>query len=180
MSLKEEKETELLLQQNDSRYVIFPIKYTDIWEMYKKQVACFWTVEEIDLQKDIDDWEKLNKNEKFFIKNVLAFFAGSDGIILENLAQRFMKEIQIPEIRAFYGFQIAMEGIHCVSGETKILTDKGYFMIKDLEKKKINVWNGKEFSNVEIKYTGNQPIYKVVLNNGMELNCTSDHKWLIK
>jgi len=103
---------EPLLEENPSRFVLFPIKYHDIWEMYKKQVASFWTAEEIDLFQDLNDWEKLNSNEKHFIKYVLAFFSSSDGIVLENLAQQFCTEIQIPEARCFYGFQIAMENIH--------------------------------------------------------------------
>jgi ribonucleoside-diphosphate reductase subunit M2 len=111
---------------------------------------------------------------------ILAFFAASDGIVLENLASRFMNDVQVSEARAFYGFQIAMENIHCVTGETKILTDNGYYMIKDLENKNINVWNGEEFSPVEVKYTGDQEIYKVTLSNGMELDCSPGHKWLIQ
>ena len=81
-----------------------PIKYNDIWRMYKDHQACFWTAEEIDLSQDLKDWPKLNSNEQYFIKMVLAFFAASDGIIVENLAQRFMSEIQVPEARCFYGF----------------------------------------------------------------------------
>lgn len=92
--------------------MILPIKYHDIWKMYKDQMACFWTVDEIDLETDKNDWKKLSGDEQHFIKNVLAFFAASDGIVLENLAQRFMTEIQIPEARAFYGFQMMMENIH--------------------------------------------------------------------
>jgi ribonucleotide reductase beta subunit family protein with ferritin-like domain len=111
---------------------------------------------------------------------ILAFFAASDGIVLENLASRFMNDVQISEARAFYGFQIAMENIHCVTGETKILTDNGYYMIKELENKHVNVWNGDEFSSVEVKYTGDQEIYKVTLSNGMELDCSPGHKWLIQ
>ena len=103
---------EPILMENPSRFVLFPIKYHDVWEMYKKQVASFWTAEEIDLFQDLCDWEKLNDSEKHFIKYVLAFFAASDGIVLENLAQQFCTEIQIPEARCFYGFQIAMENIH--------------------------------------------------------------------
>jgi ribonucleoside-diphosphate reductase subunit M2 len=91
---------------------MFPIKYQDIWEMYKKQVDCFWRAEEIDLTKDLGNWESLNADEKFFISMVLAFFAASDGIVLENLASRFMNDVQVSEARAFYGFQIAMENIH--------------------------------------------------------------------
>jgi len=105
-------ETEPILKENPNRFVLFPIKYPQVWEMYKKQQASFWTAEEVDLYADLKDWEKLNKNEKHFIKYVLAFFAASDGIVLENLAEQFISEIQLPEARCFYGFQIAMENIH--------------------------------------------------------------------
>jgi ribonucleoside-diphosphate reductase subunit M2 len=91
---------------------MFPIKYQDIWEMYKKQVDCFWRAEEIDLSKDLTHWESLNADEKHFVSMILAFFAASDGIVLENLAVRFMSDVQVSEARAFYGFQIAMENIH--------------------------------------------------------------------
>jgi len=172
--------TEPILVENKNRFVLFPLQNNQIWEMYKKHVASFWTAEEIDLAQDLNDWQKLNDNEKHFIKYVLAFFAASDGIVLENLADNFISEVQLPEARCFYGFQAAMENVHCVTGETKILTDNGYYMIKDLENKKVNVWNGDEFSNVEVKYTGNQQIYRVILSNGMELDCTPGHKWLIR
>ena len=173
-------QTEPLLAPDDNRFVMFPIKYQDIWDMYKKQVECFWRAEEIDLSKDLTNWESLNAEEKYFISMILAFFAASDGIVLENLASRFMNDVQVSEARAFYGFQIAMENIHCVTGETKILTDNGYYLIKDLENKNVNVWNGEEFSSVEVKYTGDQEIYKVSLSNGMELDCCPGHKWLIQ
>ena len=104
--------TDMLLTEDNDRYVMFPIKNKEIWDMYKKQVDCFWRAEEIDLSKDHVHWENLNDNEKFFIKMVLAFFAASDGIVLENLGMRFMSEVQLSEARAFYGFQIAMENIH--------------------------------------------------------------------
>jgi ribonucleotide reductase beta subunit family protein with ferritin-like domain len=170
-----------LLTPNESRYVMFPIQDNDIWKMYKKQVDCFWVPQEIDFSKDITDWnEKLNKDEKFFISMVLAFFAASDGIVTENLAVRFMGDVQLAEARAFYGFQIAMENIHCVAGNTKILTKNGYFEIQSLINQHVDVWNGEEFTEVEVKYTGNQSIFKVELSNGMELDCTSGHKWLIK
>jgi ribonucleotide reductase beta subunit family protein with ferritin-like domain len=104
--------TEPLLTPDDNRFVMFPIKDQDIWKMYKKQVDCFWRAEEIDLSKDMKDWESLNVDEKHFISMVLAFFAASDGIVLENLAVRFMGDVQLAEARAFYGFQIAMENIH--------------------------------------------------------------------
>ena len=105
-------QTEPLLTPDDNRFVMFPIKHQDIWEMYKKQIDCFWRPEEIDLTKDLDDWDTLMKEEKYFISMILAFFAGSDGIVLENLASRFMNDVQVSEARAFYGFQIAMENIH--------------------------------------------------------------------
>jgi ribonucleoside-diphosphate reductase subunit M2 len=104
--------TEPLLAPDDNRFVMFPIKYQDIWDMYQKQVDCFWRPEEIDLSKDLTHWDALNKDEQYFISMILAFFAASDGIVLENLAERFMSEVQVSEARAFYGFQIAMENIH--------------------------------------------------------------------
>lgn len=104
---------EPLLQDNPNRFVLFPIQYDDIWQMYKKQQACFWVVEEIDLASDTTDWnEKLNDDEKHFIKYVLAFFAASDGIVLENLIECFASEVQVPEVRCFYGFQSMMENVH--------------------------------------------------------------------
>jgi ribonucleoside-diphosphate reductase subunit M2 len=103
---------EPLLEENPDRFCMFPIKYRDVWEMYKKAEASFWTAEEVDLSSDYAHWEKLTADEKHFVSHILAFFAGSDGIVLENLGQRFMGEIQIPEARAFYGFQIAIENIH--------------------------------------------------------------------
>lgn len=104
---------EPILQENKDRFVLFPIKHKDIWQMYKQAEASFWTAEEIDLSPDITDWEnKLNSDEKHFIKHVLAFFAASDGIVNENLAINFMNEVQYPEARCFYGFQIMMENIH--------------------------------------------------------------------
>ena len=103
---------EPLLTENENRYVMFPIVDADIWKMYKKQMDCFWRAEEIDLSKDIKHWVTLNDNEQHFIKHILAFFAASDGIVLENLGQRFMNEVQIAEARAAYGFQIMMENVH--------------------------------------------------------------------
>lgn len=103
---------EPLLRDNPRRFVIFPIQYPDIWEMYKKAEASFWTVEEVDLSKDLSDWETLKDSERHFIKHVLAFFAASDGIVNENLVERFSQEVQVTEARCFYGFQIAMENVH--------------------------------------------------------------------
>jgi ribonucleoside-diphosphate reductase beta chain len=103
---------EVLLEENKDRFVLLPIKYPEIWNMYKQHEASFWTAEEIDLSPDLKDWEKLNNDERHFIKHVLAFFAASDGIVNENLAVNFMKEVQLPEARCFYGFQIMIENIH--------------------------------------------------------------------
>ena len=104
--------TEKILQESDNRFVLFPIKYDEIWNMYKKSVASFWTTEEIDLSADTVDWEKLTDDEQHFVKHVLAFFAASDGIVNENLVVNFMQDVTIPEARCFYGFQIAIENIH--------------------------------------------------------------------
>jgi ribonucleoside-diphosphate reductase subunit M2 len=101
-----------LLMDNPRRFVMFPIQYPQVWEMYKKHEASFWTAEEIDLSQDNKDWDNLTGNEQHFIKHILAFFAASDGIVLENIASQFTTEVQIPEARAFYGFQLAMENIH--------------------------------------------------------------------
>uniref|UniRef100_A0A0K2T5F8 Ribonucleosidediphosphate reductase subunit M2like [Takifugu rubripes] n=1 Tax=Lepeophtheirus salmonis TaxID=72036 RepID=A0A0K2T5F8_LEPSM len=107
------KTDEPLLRENPNRFVILPIEYFDIWNMYKKAVASFWTVEEVDLSKDLIDWEeKLNDEERYFISRVLAFFAASDGIVNENIVERFTQEVQVTEARCFYGFQIAIENIH--------------------------------------------------------------------
>jgi ribonucleoside-diphosphate reductase beta chain len=104
---------EPILEPNDGRFVLFPIQHNDIWSFYKKAEASFWTAEEIDLSADIIDWEnKLNENEKHFIKHVLAFFAASDGIVNENLAENFLSEVQYTEAKFFYGFQVAIENIH--------------------------------------------------------------------
>ena len=105
--------TEPLLQDNKDRFVIFPIQHNDIWQFYKNAEASFWTAEEVDLSPDLHDWQnKLNDNERFFISRVLAFFAASDGIVNENLAINFLQEVQYPEARCFYGFQIMIENIH--------------------------------------------------------------------
>lgn len=104
--------TELLQTPTNDRFVLFPIQHTAIWEMYKKAMASFWTAEEIDLYADLGDWEAMNDQERHYISHILAFFSASDGIVNENLALRFYNEVQIPEARAFYGFQIAMENIH--------------------------------------------------------------------
>ena len=122
--------SEPLLTPNDKRFVMFPIEHDDIWKMYKKQIDCFWRAEEIDLTKDLTDWNRLEKDEQYFISMILAFFAASDGIVLENLATRFMGDVQVSEARAFYGFQIAMENVHSESYSLLIDT-----YIKDEENK---------------------------------------------
>lgn len=111
-SSNDEKLTEPLLIEDESRYVMFPIKDKEIWEMYKKAVDSFWRAEEVDLSKDLTHWNGLNDDEQYFIKMIIAFFAASDGIVSENLAVRFMNEVQLSEARAFYSFQIAIETIH--------------------------------------------------------------------
>lgn len=172
---------EEILTQVSNRFVLFPIKYQSIWNMYKKAVSAFWTAEEIDMSKDVNDWEKLSENERHFIKHILAFFAGSDGIVNENLSVRFMNDVAPLEAKSFYGFQIAMENIHCVAAETFVLTDEGYKYIYQLEDKHANVWNGKRFSDVLVKKTSdNAKVIRVRLNNGMELLATRGHKWLIE
>ena len=124
-----------LLTENPNRFVMFPIQNNDIWQMYKKQVDCFWRPEEIDFSKDMNDWKKLSENEQHFIKTILAFFASSDGIVLENLITRFANEVQLPEARAFYGFQIAMENIH---SETYSLLIDSYIKDSDERDKLFN------------------------------------------
>lgn len=106
-------EKEHILEENKDRFVMFPLKYHDIWDYYKQAQHSFWTAEEIDLSQDLRDWtDKLNDDERHFIKMILAFFAASDGIVNENLAENFLKEVQYPEAKSFYGFQIAMENVH--------------------------------------------------------------------
>jgi ribonucleoside-diphosphate reductase beta chain len=103
---------EKILEENPNRFVIFPIEHNDIWEFYKSHQAAFWTAEEVDLTNDIRDWNNLTENEQYFVKNILSFFAASDGIVNENLAENFVKEVQYPEAKFFYGFQLMMENIH--------------------------------------------------------------------
>lgn len=124
--LKEES----ILKENPNRFVMFPIQHNDIWKFYKQHFHTFWSAEEIDLSNDIRDWDSLNENERFFIKNILAFFAASDGIVNENIAENFLREVQYPEAKSFYGFQIAMENVH---SETYSLLIDTY--IKDIKEK---------------------------------------------
>jgi ribonucleoside-diphosphate reductase beta chain len=132
-------QVEPILQENKNRFVIFPIKHHDIWEWYKKMEASFWTAEEIDLSQDLNDWNnKLNNDERYFIKHILAFFAASDGIVNENLAENFVNEVQYAEAKFFYGFQIMMENIH---SETYSLLIDTY--VKD-EAEKADLFNALE------------------------------------
>jgi ribonucleotide reductase beta subunit family protein with ferritin-like domain len=119
-----------ILKPNPRRFVLFPIKYENMWEKYKDHMAVFWTAEELDFAPDLKDWENLNNDERHFISHILAFFAASDGIVGENLARNFYDEIQIPEARCFYGFQLAMENIH---SETYSLMIDSY--VKDAKEK---------------------------------------------
>lgn len=126
---------EPILSETSNRYVLQPIVWTKVWEAYKKHQQAFWTAEEIDFPADMSDWEKLSENEQFFISNVLSFFAGSDGIIFENLSINFIDEIKVPEIRAYYGWQAAMETIH---SETYALMIDTYIP----EESKNRIFNG--------------------------------------
>ena len=126
---------EPLLTEDENRFVMFPIQDESIWKMYKKQVDCFWRAEEIDLSKDLSSWKSLTDDEQYFIKMIIAFFAASDGIVSENLALRFMGDVQLSEARAFYGFQIAMENIH---SETYSLLIETYINNNDEKHKLFN------------------------------------------
>lgn len=153
---------EKLLIENPNRFVIFPIQHHDIWEYYKKAEASFWTAEEIDLSQDIIHWdEKLTENERYFIKNILAFFAASDGIVNENLAENFLSEVQYPEAKFFYGFQVAIENIH---SETYSLLIDTY--IKDKNEKDF-LFNA--LDNIEsIKKKGQWALKWIESNNFVE------------
>lgn len=176
----DETKEEPILQEDPTRFTMFPLKHLDLWNAYKNHMKAFWTEDELDYPADKQDWANLTNDERYFIEHILAFFAGSDGIVLENLIENFACEVQIPEARAFYAFQAMIENVHCVRGDTFILTQDGYFPIKDLVGENVNIWNGKKWSTVLVKYTGIDELYKVTLNNGMTLDCTSDHEWIAK
>lgn len=131
ISITDTRDEEEILKENPNRYVLFPIKYNEIWKHYKRAVSCFWTPEEIDFSKDRAHWLSLSGSERYFIENILAFFAGADGIVMENLSQRFMKDVQVPEARQFYAYQMFIEAIH---SETYSLMIDTY--VKDVVKKK--------------------------------------------
>ena len=132
---------EKILKENPNRFVIFPIEHNDIWEYYQQHQSAFWTAEEVDLSNDIRDWENLSENEKYFVKNVLSFFAASDGIVNENLAENFYREVQYPEAKFFYGMQLAMENIHSLMYSLLIDT-----YISNEEEKVVKKYN---MSNIE-------------------------------
>lgn len=175
---------EPLLKDDIDRFVLFPLKNKPLWDMYKKHESTFWTAEELDLEQDRRDFDqKLNDNERYFIKHVLAFFAASDAIVNENLVQNFMDEVQSAEARCFYGFQIMIENIHCCSGDTVVLTDKGHFPLDLLANKgeKVNAWNGYEWSEVLPQLVKEEDDMMLVqLSNGASLKCTPDHKWILQ
>jgi ribonucleotide reductase beta subunit family protein with ferritin-like domain len=172
---------EILCEETINRFCLYPIKYPDIWEYYKKHKNAFWTPEDIDFSADLNDWEnKLNDNERYFIEQILAFFASSDGIVLENLLKNFSYEITIPEARCFYGFQAMMENIHCCTGDTLILTSTGWLSLSSLIDQEISVWNGVEFSKTIVRKTKPDKILRVTLNNSLYLDCTPEHTWYIQ
>jgi ribonucleotide reductase beta subunit family protein with ferritin-like domain len=173
-------EDEYLLKSENNRLTTFPIKNQEIWKSYELQQAMFWTAKEIDFSKDYNDFIKLNQNEQHFIKMVLAFFSSADTIVNINIGERFSKDIKIREAIVCYNWQKMIEDIHCVSGDTKILTENGYYKIEDLLNKNIKVWNGKIFSDTIVKYTGDSELYKITLSNYMTLMCTPKHKWFIR
>ncbi len=179
-----DEDIEPILKEDIDRFVLFPIQNKPIWDMYKKHESTFWTAEELDLEKDRRDFEqKLTDNERYFIEHVLAFFAASDAIVNENLVENFMAEVQSAEARCFYGFQVMIENIHCCSGDTVVLTDKGHFPLDLLANKgeKVNVWNGYEWSEVLPQLVKEEDDMMLVqLSNGASLKCTPDHKWILQ
>lgn len=178
---KKNDSEEPILAENIHRFCLFPIQYPDIWQAYKNHKKAFWTAEEIDFVADKSDWDfKLNQDERFFLEHILAFFAGSDGIVLENLVQNFCQEVTIPEARCFYAFQAAMENIHCVTGDTWIQTQKGHVPIVSVVNQFVDVWNGKQYSSVKILYTGKRHIFRVEFSNGMDLSCSREHFFYVR
>ncbi len=179
--LESPAETNEPLCEADNRYVLLPIKHQDLWALYKQAQASYWVPEEIDLKSDLQDFNKMTENERTFIKNILSFFAASDFIVNENLVERFMRDVKCPEAQCFYAFQTAIESVHCVAPETEILTPKGYFEIGNLKDQLTSVWNGEKFSDVTVVQTSEaSKLFKVKLSNGMELDCTDEHKWLVR
>lgn len=175
-----EVKTEPLLDNKNKRDSLYPIVWEGMWNFYKLHLASHWVAQEIDLSKDVNDWNSLKPDEQHYIKYGLAFFAGSDFIINES-QKKDAEDIKIFEYQFFNDDKIARENIHCVSGDTKILTDEGYVKIEDKVGKKVNIWNGDEFSSVDIKQTTEKAqLYRVVLSDGRYLDCTDEHKWIIQ
>lgn len=172
----------ILSDTTGRRFTPFPIVHKDMWQLYKQAVASFWTVEEVPLSHDVEDFrEKLTDDERYFVKHVLAFFAGADGIVMENLQMNFGVEVTVPEARQFYAYQTFNESVHCVAPETLILTDKGYLEIEGVCDKEVRVWNGEQWSATTVRKTGvDQHLLKVELSNGMSLDCTTEHKWFVR
>lgn len=173
--------SEPLLRDDPNRFCLYPIQYQDIWKAYKDHQNGLWRAEEIDFGADKNDWANLSKDERYFVEHILAFFAGSDGIVLENLVKNFCQEITVPEARCFYAFQAAMENIHCCAGDTETLTDGGWRRLDDLVAEgQVNVWNGLEFTPVHVQFTGRQPLHRVHLSiRGVYLDATPDHTWYL-
>lgn len=171
--------TEPLLVPDPTRFTMFPLKHHDLWKAYKQHMSAFWSEDEIDFPADKADWAKLTDDEKTFIEHILAFFAGADGLVIENLIETFSVEVQAPEARAFYAFQAMIENVHCVSGDTRVLTQLGYLSIGELTDRSLYIWTGKRWSSVEFRFTGMDALHRVALKNGMYLDCTADHLWVI-
>jgi ribonucleotide reductase beta subunit family protein with ferritin-like domain len=177
--LLENQHKELIFKADNKYVLTVPKGYEDVWALYKKQEGTVWKREEVDIEGDIVEWKKLDEDKRDFIKMILAFFAAADGIVNENISVNFANEVQISCIRAYYSCQNFIETVHCVTGDTRILTDNGYVSIGSVADTDQNIWNGHDFSLVKIKDTGKSPIKKVTLSNGMSLKCTPGHKWLI-
>jgi ribonucleotide reductase beta subunit family protein with ferritin-like domain len=182
LPMNQSDKDEDLLKDDDKRLTILPIKNKEVWDLYKKHESTIWHEPEVKLERDLDHWHALTDDERFFLKHILAFFASSDIIVGENLSSRFLREVKMLEAKVFYTFQMMMENIHCVSYDTLILTDKGYYQISHLEKQFVKVWNGYEFSNVYVQKTSSdpQPLLKVTLSNGSCVETTFDHRWVIQ
>ncbi len=175
-----DKSKEELLAKQENRFTFFPIKYQDIFDLYKKSIKSFWTVEEVDFSQDRADFNTLNDNEKSFIKYILAFFAASDGIVNENLVNTFSQEIEYPEIRGLYAIQSAVETIHCVSADTMVKTKDGNVRIGSLKDKRVEIDNGYMLSEVVVRQTNEKaPLLEIELTDGRRVKTTHNHAWIV-
>jgi ribonucleotide reductase beta subunit family protein with ferritin-like domain/intein-encoded DNA endonuclease-like protein len=164
---------------NGERNTKFPIYHTELWDYFKKQQQAIWTAEELDLSRDT--FEGIPEKTVSILKHLLAFFGVSDSIVQDNLADEIISEFSsIEEIKSNYVYQAYIEDVHCVSFDTKILTDKGQLKIGELVGELINVWNGEEFSKIKVVETGVQDLYRVTLSDGSYIDCTDGHKWFIR